>query len=1757
MATSKVKNYNIPPYYDDFDETKNYHRILFRPGYAVQARELTQLQTALQSQIDRYGQYAFKDGSRVLDGKVTVNTKYDFIKLKSSFDHSVGGSLNSDDYLSEFVGSTITGYANGTNKVTAKVIGFETKTDASNPNTLYISYESKGGNDRDVGTFVGDEEIISDANTVSGNVQYGELVANSDTPTGQGSIANIEQGVYFIAGTFVYVEAQSLILDKYTNTPSYIVGLSVTENLVSSDTSGHSALVDNAAGTPNFAAPGANRYQISTSLVKEPLAIASRSTGNYIPLVTVELGKVQFDKTDKNNDTALTRRLARRTFEESGNYAVQPFELNIREYLNDGSNKGYKTNTQIVADGDAGSNSAGTTFGSSRLAVGVEPSVAYVKGFRNENLATKYVKVEKPRGADATNDVNNATTQIRLGNYIRLTNSTISGIPDINNFTPITLLNQSGSNIGTCRARGMEQPITGTSGYTALYIFDIAMTGGATFNQVRAVSQAGTPAFSAHLINKTGSVGPSPQPSANSDALIYDSGFSSLVYKLPYDAIKSLNTASEDTIFRSKQLFTGTSDGSGNITFSVSGTNTFVDSDDNLIFATGGNFGQLANSGGTYNYTTSNTTTLTIGGLPTSAVIKVLATVQRNEGAIPKTRVNNATKAATVSAGYIGLAKADIIRIVSITDGNSLDVTERFSLDNGQRDNYYGVGKAVLKPNFPTPTGTCTVTFDYYSHGAGKYFSVDSYPALDYSTIPTFTGINGELQLRDCIDFRPRKDDNDANFTSSGSALTVAPHPSSTLTADITYYMSRIDKLYVNREGEFLIEKGVPSDIPSSPEVPDDAMALYDLQLKPYVFSLSDIKPRIIDNKRYTMRDIGGLDKRIKNLEYYTSLSLLEQSAADAHIVDAAGLSRFKNGFLVDSFRGHQVGDTANNDYQVSIDKNNGLLRPKFDERSVNLIRKSGDSGSVVISSSLAHLPIASNTTIIEQPYASSYVNVNPYNVFSWDGVVKLSPDSDEWKEVDQRPAILIDDTSQYDQFVKMAEEQGILGTVWNEWETNWSGQDIQETFQREQIIGGGPNGENIKETTTTTTTTTSNQSRTGLRRDVSFDVVKRESANRVVEVNFIPFMRSREIFFSAQMLKPNTKFYAFFDGSDITAYSKQKAFEEFSGRSNIVNHRDATSHPDSSSGTLVSNGNGDLDGSIIIPNNSALQFKTGSREFRLTDSPTNTIATETSSAEAQYQARGLLESKQSTITSTKVPQLSTQELNDGRSIVETEVSETVEWIDPIAESILITESGGTFATSVDIFFQSKNAENIPVRLTIREMENGSPTQRIVPGADKVLAPGSVNISATAASATNFAFDHPVFLEQDHEYAIVLTSQCDDYNVWIAEMGKFDVANQSFRITKQPYNGVFFSSANASTWTAEQAKDLKFKLNSAVFQTSGEITLVNDILPVRTLPSNPFTTASGDATVTVNHPNHGLPNNSSKVTFDNTDNVNGLTGASHIDGQRTVTVVDHDSYTFEAGTTANATGSGGGTSVTATENRHIDVMNNYIQNLTLPNTQLRLHATTYSGKSISGTETPYQAQPEFEILPNSNVIFAVPRLIANVDNESQQGNNKGYALRCSMSTTKTNLTPLIDLNRASVVTVQNRINSGSAAETAASGGNNLARYITKTVELADDADVITAFLAVNRPSASNVELYYRVLTSGSAASMVDTTWVLATPTASISINDNPGIFEEVQYDLDPLGAGVSFGSMQFKIVMRSTNTSTVPSIRDFRAIAAT
>ena len=1765
MATTVVKNYSQAPYYDDFNETKNYHRILFKPGFSVQARELTQLQTALQAQIDRHGQYSFKDGSRVINGKTTLNVQYDYIKLESSYTHS-STTFNSDTDLttaSNIVGTVVTGTANSTNQVTAEVLAAYAA-GSGDPITLFIKYTAAGGANREVPKFVAGERITSVATgTPTFMVGGGSNVDGSNTASsitnavGQGSIFNIEEGVYFIAGTFAYVPAGSLLLDKYDNTPSYIVGLKVTESTVGSDSD--SDLVDNAQGTPNYSAPGADRYQISTTLVKEPLDLASRTENDYITLAVITDGKVDVDKTDKNLDTELTDRLARRTFEESGSYALNPYQLNIREHLNDGSNNGYLTS------GNGGS--------ASKLAIGIEPNVSYVKGYRVENVNTKYVVVDKPRSASDKRDVNQETQTLQLGNYVKLkTSANIAGIPDINTFSSINLHNADnagGSVIGTARARSLEV----ASGELRLYLYDINMSSG-SFADVESVQwQSGSSRFKADLAEDASNV---------AITTIFNNANNGLVYKLPYNAIDTLfdpsNPLQVNTSYTIKKKLSSPSNSN---TISIS-EGSFVNHTTKIIAAiedTSGSNPTYSNFDTTPTVTLDSSTQITftdVGGATAGANQNIVCIAEIRKSGITqkqKNRQNSADSDAgtsvtgTLSSGELSLARADIIKVNSITDANGVDITDKFTLDNGQRDNYYGIGKVILKPD-ASHTGNLTVLFDYYTHTAGDYFTVDSYPDADYDSIYRFNGNQGLVSLRDCVDFRPRLDNTGANYTGTGSSTTGIPVDGSAFTADITHYMPRIDKLYVTRLGEFKVAQGVASMEPKSPEVPDDGMGLYDLTLSPYVFSLNGISPSLIDNKRYTMRDIGGLDKRIKNLEYYTSLSLLEQSAADVELFDGSGFSRFKNGFIVDSFHGHQVSDSGNPDYSAAMDKKQGILRPKFNERNANLIRKAGDTGATN-SNGIVTLPFT-KTKFIDQPYSSTFVNVNPFNVFSWSGVVELSPDSDEWKETDVRPTIVIDDTEQYDQFLKMAEEEGILGTVWNEWETNWVGVETETWTERSERSRGGRgvpqgreeewevweemDGEGESEITFTATTTTRGQSRSGTRTDVAFDTVTKTNGRRIVETNFIPFIRSRKIFFKAQMMKPNTKVYPFFDGTDISTFSKEESFTLFSAQSGVDTFEGLTTHPSTSS-ALTTNGSGVVEGSFIIPRNDALKFASGTREFRLTDSSTNDRNAETTFAEAQYFAQGMLDTVEEELVSTRVPRLVHTELSEDRVISETNVTETTEYVDPVAETFLVNKEGGIFVKELELYFKSKD-DAIPVRVSIRTTLNGYPTQKVVPGADIIVYPGSVGVSDDASQQTSVEFDYPVYLSQDTEYAIVLTTQCDNYEVFIAEMGGQDLTDTTKRITKQPYDGVFFTSANSSTWTPEQSKDLKFTLKNCSFSgTSGtNIVLVNDELPSRRLGANPLYMTASSGVVTVSHKNHGMYSTNSSVTISGASGtVNGIP-ASAINTTHTITAADHNGYTFTiSGQNATATGYYGGSAIRATENRHYDTLFPNISNIQVPGTSIAMSAIGYSAQSVDGTETPHQAQSAYGLLPNKSVVKSYPCMIGSGVNETNNmSGNKSLQLTCTLSSNQSHLSPVIDLNRCSVFTIENLINSQSGSEAVVRGGPNVSKYITKKVELAEEADVATVYINALKPGFATIELYYRALTSSSVSQIGEVAWVLASPTTTIPSSSRQ--FNEVRYDIDPAG---SFGQIQFKIVMKSTNSSQPPLIKDFRAICAT
>jgi len=227
-------DFNVSPYYDDFDKDKKFHRVMYRPAFAVQARELTTQQSILQNQIELLGDSMYKHGSMVIPGEATFDLNHFSVKL-TSFTGT----------LANLEGTVITG---GTSGVTATVQSV-VATDGTDPDTLFVKY-SNSGTDNVSETFTDGETLTSDAAT-----NETAVVASSHT----GCAAFIDAGTYYINGYFVEVESQSLILDKYTNTPDYRVGLTVTESFITS--TDDTTLLDNATGSSNVNATGAHRLK--------------------------------------------------------------------------------------------------------------------------------------------------------------------------------------------------------------------------------------------------------------------------------------------------------------------------------------------------------------------------------------------------------------------------------------------------------------------------------------------------------------------------------------------------------------------------------------------------------------------------------------------------------------------------------------------------------------------------------------------------------------------------------------------------------------------------------------------------------------------------------------------------------------------------------------------------------------------------------------------------------------------------------------------------------------------------------------------------------------------------------------------------------------------------------------------------------------------------------------------------------------------------------------------------------------------------------------------------------------------------------------------------------------------------------------------------------------------------------------------------------------------------------------------------------
>tara|TARA_R100000900_G_scaffold124497_2_gene98831 strand:+ start:5231 stop:12553 length:7323 start_codon:yes stop_codon:yes gene_type:complete len=405
-------NLNVSPYYDDFDPNKGYHRVLFKPGFPVQARELSTLQSILQNQVEKFGSHIFKEGSIVVPGSVTFDGQYYAVQVNPTH---LGTDIGV--YADKVIGKIIKGQTTGT---TAKVINFISASQSDNDyDTFYVKYINSASTG-DFNFFSDGEILVAEESFTYGGTTInvgGTFASTIDLDACSiGSAASVDEGIYFLRGCFVKVEKQTIILDQYNPQPSFRVGLRVVETNVSAKSD--ESLYDNAKGFSNFAAPGADRLKIN--LVLDKKAVSDFNDTDFVEILRVSNGEILSIKRETEY-SKIREYLAKRTFDESGDYTVNKFLLNITECLNDRKgNNGVYFSDQTTFDG----NQPDDDLACLKISAGK----AYVKGYEVSTDGPTTIDFFKPR---ETGEVKNKSFPFEMGNKFIVNN--VSGISTFTN----------------------------------------------------------------------------------------------------------------------------------------------------------------------------------------------------------------------------------------------------------------------------------------------------------------------------------------------------------------------------------------------------------------------------------------------------------------------------------------------------------------------------------------------------------------------------------------------------------------------------------------------------------------------------------------------------------------------------------------------------------------------------------------------------------------------------------------------------------------------------------------------------------------------------------------------------------------------------------------------------------------------------------------------------------------------------------------------------------------------------------------------------------------------------------------------------------------------------------------------------------------------------------------------------------------------------------------------------------------------------
>ena len=351
---------------------------------------------------------------------------------------------------------------------------------------------------------------------------------------------------------------------------------------------------------------------------------------------------------------------------------------------------------------------------------------------------------------------------------------------------------------------------------------------------------------------------------------------------------------------------------------------------------------------------------------------------------------------------------------------------------------------------------------------------------------------------------------------------------------------------------------------------------------------------------------------------------------------------------------------------------------------------------------------------------------------------------------------------------------------------------------------------------------------------------------------------------------------------------------------------------------------------------------------------------------------------------------------------------------------------------------------------------------------------------------------------------------------------------------------------------------------------TGTPTFVNDTLPSRTLKTNPFRTTASSGVVRVFHPNHGMHGLSNNVTISGcpASGINGLTRTQINTTHTSISNITLDSYDITVSTAANATGDIGGTEIVATQNRLYDVALLNMQTMTVPGTAIGFSMRPTAGKSIHGSETEFALTPTtsaINVIANDNIYFEVPQVVASDINQSNEmvGKNKSLFVTGSLTTTNTKLSPIIDTQRVSMITIQNRVNSPTNGNTPnfkddeqPSGSSSAAIYCTRPIVLDNPSTALEVRLTSNVRSDAEVEVYFRITSADEVRNVKDLNWTpfntAGEEDTTVAPAESNDIFKEYKYSASAL---TEFSAFQLKIVMKATNSSHAPRVKDLRGLA--